>query len=96
MKIFALASLLTFAATIATAQAGICEKNAEIFAERGAEQEYDKGGFETLDCALAPNKKVMVCNVGASQGDGAVVDMLRVVMNASCTRALRVELISEE
>ncbi len=74
-----------------------CYAQAAKFAEDQAEHGYyDKDGFEAHQCEMAPNKKAVICEVSASKGDGAATDTYRVVLNASCSKAHRVELIGEE
>lgn len=48
------------------------------------------------DCELAPNKAVYLCEVTALKGGGDASDTYLVVVNKSCSRVLRSELIGEE
>lgn len=57
---------------------------------------YDTNGVETLECKLADNKAVYLCQVAASKGDGAAMDSYLVVLTKTCSKALRLELSSEE
>ncbi len=80
-----------------TAVPPTCYREAAKFAEQQAEYDYyDKDGFESHRCELAANKKAVICEVSAAKGDGAATDTYRVVLNASCSKAHRVELIGEE
>ena len=74
----------------------VCYKKAAIVASKFAGSGYDKNGFEAFECDIAPNEAVILCNVSASKGDGAANDTYLVVLNRSCTRALRVDLTGEE
>jgi len=74
-----------------------CYKTAATAVERQAEVGYyDQNGIATAECAPAPNRRAWICSVAAYKGDGAAADTYRVVLNSSCTRAYRVELIGEE
>ncbi len=76
----------------------ICYKNAEKFTEQSARnyREYDESGFWAYSCFIASNKKAVICDVSASKGDGDATDTYRTVLNRSCTKAFRVELVGEE
>lgn len=75
-----------------------CAAKAEKAVARFVEEEthYDKNGFETYDCVIAKNNKAMICEVNAYKGEGAANDTFRVVLNLSCNRVYRVEMIGEE
>lgn len=73
-----------------------CYDQAASAAEELANGGYDENGFWAFDCRLADNKKVVVCDVGASKGNGDATDTYRVVLNKSCTHVFRVELTGEE
>lgn len=65
-------------------------------AEFVGKNNYDKNGFTALECALALNKAVVICDVSASKGDGAANDSYRVILNNTCSEVYRVELTGEE
>lgn len=69
------------------------ESSVESFVE---ENYYDQGGFTAYKCEFAANNKVVICEVAASKGQGAATDTFRVVLNSSCTKKYRVEMIGEE
>ncbi|MFP5458888.1 MAG: hypothetical protein ACLGG7_09165 [Bacteriovoracia bacterium] len=74
-----------------------CFTKASSAVERSSfNDRYDVGGFETLDCERSLNRKVVLCEVSASKGDGAATDTFRVVLSESCSRVLRIDLIGEE
>lgn len=98
-------SLLAFAAfiIISPKAANAAEVNSACYAKAEAAVKnqaepgyYDADGIDALDCVIAPNKKAVVCEVGAYKGNGAAADSYRVVLNASCTKVFRVELTGEE
>lgn len=92
--------IFTLPFLIAQAQASVpetCLASASAAVERsGFNDRYDVGGFETLGCERSLNRKVVLCEVSASKGDGAASDTFRVVLSASCSRVLRIDLIGEE
>lgn len=51
---------------------------------------------ESVDCALAPNGRVVICELAGSNGDGAGDKSFQVVLNKECTRVLRLTLTGEE
>lgn len=57
---------------------------------------YSGEEAEAHECAFAPNGKVVICEVAAYKGGGDAVDTWRVVLNKTCTKVLRTELIGEE
>lgn len=71
----------------------IAEKEAT---KRVKKNYYDKDGIWAYECVLAPNKAVVICDLGANKGDGGATDTLRVVLNKTCTKVFKVTLISEE
>jgi hypothetical protein len=73
-----------------------CGPLAEKVVKREAGNGYDRDGIWAFRCELAPNSAVIICELGASKGDGAATDTYRAVLNKSCTSVLRVELIGEE
>lgn len=75
-----------------------CAAKAEQVVAKFVEDEnyYDENGIETYDCTPSINNKVLLCEVSASKGDGAANDTYLVVLNLSCDRAYRVQLIGEE
>ncbi|WP_374076705.1 hypothetical protein [Bdellovibrio bacteriovorus] len=94
MSFFSIASISTTA--MADELAKQCYSKAASVAENFASGNYDEDGFWAYECALASNKKAVICEVGASKGDGAATDTYRVVLNKTCTKAFRVELTGEE
>lgn len=58
--------------------------------------DYDENGFEAFNCVQASNRRVVICDVSASKGNGAAMDTYRVVLNLTCTKVFRVELMGEE
>ena len=97
-KLIVLGLLMAGASSIASAAQidRACFAKAAAAVERQSPGYYDRDGVEALSCGLAPNKKAVICDVGASKGDGAASDTYRVVLNASCTKVFRVELTGEE
>ena len=73
-----------------------CFKKAAVATAKFAGSGYDKDGFETYECALAPNKAVILCNVAASKGEGAAIDTYRVILDKACNKVFRVDLTGEE
>jgi hypothetical protein len=75
-----------------------CEGNAESFLEgyQDLQDRYDREGFMTTECSVSPRGSAVVCEVGASKGDGAAIDTYMVVMNKKCTRLFRIVLTGEE
>lgn len=99
MKTLSLITLALLISNFAQAAelASACYLKAEVAVEKNAEENYyDQDGFYAYECLLAPNNKAVVCEVSASKGDGAANDTFRVVLNSSCTKTYRVELIGEE
>jgi hypothetical protein len=75
----------------------VCYSKAETAVKKQAQPGYyDRDGIEALSCELAANQKAVLCEVGALKGEGAAADTYRVVLNASCSRVFRVDLIGEE
>jgi len=90
-------ALLAPISALANPSSPTCRNNAAKFAEQNkAHNGYDRDGFWGVSCELAPNQKAVICEVAASKGRGAATDTYQVVMNATCTKALRVELTGEE
>lgn len=91
---------LLIAFTAATSNAApipaYCEENAASSVESKFSDDYDREGFEGYKCEKSPRGKAVVCEVAASKGDGAAIDTYRVILNASCSKTFRVELIGEE
>lgn len=88
-----LLSFNSFAAEIPRA----CNHAAELAVAKSVEVDYyDADGFMSMGCELAPNKAAVICEVAASKGDGAANDTYRVVLNKTCKKAFRVDLIGEE
>lgn len=74
-----------------------CFKNAASFAQKISEPgHYDEGGFKTLDCGWTSDKNVILCTVSASKATGAALDLYHVILNPTCSKALRIELAFEE
>lgn len=73
---------------------GLQAERATAKATRG--RYYDRDGFMTHQCGLAPNKAVVLCDVSASKGNGAAIDGYRVVLSRDCKRVFRVDLMDEE
>ena len=71
-------------------------KEAEDFARGEGRDYYDKNGFSTTDCSVAPRGRAVVCEVSATKGDWAAGDTYIVIMNSVCTHAYRIELTGEE
>ena len=84
--------------TMAAQAKTVCESKAEAAVAKFVEDKdyYDQDGFDAFECVLAPNKKVVLCDVAAGKGDGAATDSYLVVLNESCTRTYRVQLTGEE
>lgn len=51
---------------------------------------------EAYKCKLATNGGAVICEVAAYKGGGDAVDTWRVVLNKTCSRVLRSDLIGEE
>lgn len=98
MKFIVLTAMLSFSSiSIASDIPASCFTKAAKAVERAiADRSYDANGFNTLECKLASNKAVYLCQVAASKGDGAAMDSYLVVLSKTCSKALRVELASEE
>ncbi len=100
MKLFATALFLTSSiflnSAIAEEVSKQCYSKAASAVEEFADGGYDEDGFWAYDCQLADNKKAVVCDVGASKGNGDATDTYRVVLNKSCNKVFRVELTGEE
>lgn len=93
--------IILLAFSVQTAFASFVPKKCSTKAESSLKthlegQNYDKDGFHAFACSLAPNKAVVICQVSASKGDGAATDTYQVVLNKSCTRFFRIDLIGEE
>lgn len=84
--------------TIAAQAKTVCEAKAEAAVAKFVQDKdyYDKNGFYTFECLLAPNHKAVLCNVAADKGEGAATDSYLVVLNESCTKTYRVQLTGEE
>jgi hypothetical protein len=59
-------------------------------------KDYDKNGIWTYQCVLAPNKAVVICELGANKGDGAATDTYQAVLDKACTKVLRIDVIGIE
>ena len=90
--ILVLSSLAVSASDLLEKCAPVAEETVKAEAGEG----YDADGFSANDCQLAPNNAVVICEVSASKGDGEAIDTYRAVLNKSCTKVFRVDLISEE
>ncbi len=89
--VIVMASATTSTATPASTCYSVAEASVEVSAEQGY---YDEGGFSAIGCSIT--ESVVVCTVAASKGDGAAMDTYRVVLDSTCKKTLRVELIGEE
>ncbi len=73
-----------------------CGPLAEKVATKKFGKNYDQDGIWAYECGLAPNKAVVVCDLGASKGDGGATDTLRVVLDKTCSKAYSAKIISVE
>jgi hypothetical protein len=89
MKLFIL-SIMAMASAQAFAVPSKCITLAENTVRYAGEEAY------AYDCKLAPNRVVVLCEVAAFKGGGDAVDTWRVVLNKTCSRVYRAELIGEE
>lgn len=99
MKNILLMTLLFTSSGVASAAqvTPACYSKASASVENFVEKDYyDENGFFAFECVVAENNKVVICGVGASKGEGAATDTYRVVLNNSCTKSFRVEMIGEE
>ncbi len=92
MKAFSLAAMILFVST--ASMAGVCESRASRAAQNTVEDPEFR--VEMVSCALAPNKKVTICDVSGSNGDGAGDKEYRVVLDRSCKKVYRIDLTGEE
>lgn len=91
-----LSSLTTFAHAAPKKCYSTAEKSVEKYAIAEGYDYYDMNGFDAHECSLATNGAAIVCEVLAAKGDGAAYDTYRVVLNKTCSKTFRVELIGEE
>jgi len=98
MKLY-FTGLLMLSTLSAFATEELLEKCATV-AERAVTKKvgwkYDRNGIWAFQCVIAPNNAAFICELGASKGDGAAVDTYRAVLNKTCTKTFRVDLIGEE
>lgn len=76
-----------------------CFKKAEKavkLASEEAERTYDRGGIEALSCVSPANKNIVVCDIRALKGGGEANDSYYVILNKTCSKALRVQMTGEE
>jgi hypothetical protein len=98
--IFAIAILLGSVSTFAFG--GLCEDAAVMAVYvRHSERFLHADGsvsrtLQPATCEKARNQKVNICDVDGDNGEGAGDIYFRVVLNTTCDRVLRVELVGEE
>lgn len=68
----------------------------KCYTKAAAAVRYSGEEAEAHECTLAPNGKAVICEVAAYKGGGDAVDTWRVVLNKTCTKVFRTELIGEE
>lgn len=73
-----------------------CGPRTEAYATAAVGRKYDPNGIEAYKCEIAQNKAVVLCELLASKGDGDAHDTYRAVLNKSCTRVLRLDVIGIE
>lgn len=73
-----------------------CGRVAEKALETKVGENYDLDGFQANQCVLADNQAAVVCELSAFKGEGAALDTYLVVLNKTCKKTLRIELIGEE
>ncbi len=66
------------------------------YTKAAAAVRYSGEEAEATECTLAPNGAAVICDVAAYKGGGDAVDSWRVVLNKSCSKVLRTELMGEE
>jgi hypothetical protein len=73
-----------------------CAENAASFVEHKYGDNYDREGFEGLNCKRSPVGRAIECTVAASKGNGAAIDTYRVILNTRCSNYYRIDLVGEE
>lgn len=89
MKLFIL-SIVTLVSTQAFAVPSKCFTLAENNVRYEGEEAH------AYKCEFAPNKAAVICEVAAYKSDGEAIDTWRVVLNKTCSKVYRSELIGEE
>lgn len=89
MKLFIL-SIVTLISTQAFAVPSKCFTLAENKVRYTGEE------AEAYKCELAANGGAVICEVAAYKGGGDAVDTWRIVMDKTCSRVYRSDLIGEE
>lgn len=68
----------------------------KCYTKAAAAVRYSGEEAEAHECKLAPNGGAVICEVAAYKGGGDAVDTWLVVLNKTCTKVFRTELIGEE
>ena len=95
MKLLTLVGLLTLSFST---MANLCESNASKAVETKVNVFGKKKSWhaESATCELAGNRKVNICEVSGSNGDGAGDKTFTVVLSADCKKLFAVRLTGEE